>query len=702
MFTRHGGGAMWFQESWRRLLVDMHIPDWDESFMSRFSAEEYAEMMALAKVDTAEIYAGSCLGLCYWPTKVGYQHRQLKGRDLLAETVFACQKRGIRVQIYLNVWNRAAHDAHPDWRIIAHDGKGTVEHTNSRFGLCCINTPYRGFFLDLLSELVDAYPCAGYWIDMIGHWYHCYCPACAARFKKESGFDPLPRLADWQNPAWLAWQNCRRNWLDEFAQQVNSVVKQQFPERTVTLQTASFTRGRDSGVGPGFLDASDYLAGDFTGDSIQQSDICKLFGAFSRFRPMEFMTPRCENLLHHTTERSFSNLLMRAYAAIANQASFTLIDAIDPDGTLDRRFYENARKIFSAYEVYEKYLSGGSVPLTDLAIYYSRESQFDVEMPPKPLQDFASHPAAFASRRRNMVLAFQREHLLFTYVGGKAQENLQRHPLIVISDSSALSDQECAALEQYVANGGKIYASMHTSLKQSDPAEQPDFRLAGLFGIHYTGRKTAPVTYLAPVQEGTLPGATARYPVMLDSGQLLVKADADVEVLATLTMPCSGADEQFHFGSAISNPPMHPTSAPALVYHRYGKGEVIYAAGRLEEVPFDCQRRVFLSLIRRLRQQPLVESNAPGTVEITIFEQPEDQRLVVSLLNLPAELPPAPLYNLTVRLHLPSRLTVSQAFIAPEDCPFPFARISDSALEFHIEQLNEFMLFTLACTGEKG
>ena len=46
------GKKFWFQKSLRRMLVDMHIPDWDERFLKDFSPEHYAEMMRLAKVDT--------------------------------------------------------------------------------------------------------------------------------------------------------------------------------------------------------------------------------------------------------------------------------------------------------------------------------------------------------------------------------------------------------------------------------------------------------------------------------------------------------------------------------------------------------------------------------------------------------------------------------------------------------------------------
>ena len=32
---------MWYTKSYRRHLCDMHIDDWDETFLSEFSPEEY-------------------------------------------------------------------------------------------------------------------------------------------------------------------------------------------------------------------------------------------------------------------------------------------------------------------------------------------------------------------------------------------------------------------------------------------------------------------------------------------------------------------------------------------------------------------------------------------------------------------------------------------------------------------------------------
>ena len=45
---------MWYQNVYRRHLCDMHITDWDDSFFSEFSPEQYVENLKLAKVQTAK------------------------------------------------------------------------------------------------------------------------------------------------------------------------------------------------------------------------------------------------------------------------------------------------------------------------------------------------------------------------------------------------------------------------------------------------------------------------------------------------------------------------------------------------------------------------------------------------------------------------------------------------------------------------
>jgi len=55
----------WYEKSYRRNLVDMHIDDWDESFLSRLDPKTYVELLKKAQVQSAMVYANSHVGYCY-------------------------------------------------------------------------------------------------------------------------------------------------------------------------------------------------------------------------------------------------------------------------------------------------------------------------------------------------------------------------------------------------------------------------------------------------------------------------------------------------------------------------------------------------------------------------------------------------------------------------------------------------------------
>ena len=45
---------MWFDKNYRRHLLDMHIDDWDERFLSEFSPKTYVENLKKAKKDPVQ------------------------------------------------------------------------------------------------------------------------------------------------------------------------------------------------------------------------------------------------------------------------------------------------------------------------------------------------------------------------------------------------------------------------------------------------------------------------------------------------------------------------------------------------------------------------------------------------------------------------------------------------------------------------
>ena len=81
----------------RRTLLDMHIPDWDDAFMSRYDPAALASLYDEAGITSAMLYCKSHVGLCYWPTTAGRMHGGIGGRDVVGELVGHLPKSVIKV-----------------------------------------------------------------------------------------------------------------------------------------------------------------------------------------------------------------------------------------------------------------------------------------------------------------------------------------------------------------------------------------------------------------------------------------------------------------------------------------------------------------------------------------------------------------------------------------------------------------------------
>ena len=83
-----------YRDSRRRLLVDMHIPDWDDRFLAQFEPQMLADATERAGGDGAMVYFQNHVGLCFWPTASGVQHKAFAGRDPVSEALQAFERRG--------------------------------------------------------------------------------------------------------------------------------------------------------------------------------------------------------------------------------------------------------------------------------------------------------------------------------------------------------------------------------------------------------------------------------------------------------------------------------------------------------------------------------------------------------------------------------------------------------------------------------
>ena len=93
-------GPRWFENAWRCAVIDMHIPDRDPKFLSKFDADRYVEALVRSRAQSMVCHTHSHVGLFNYPTQIGQQHDGLKGRDFVAEMIERCHRRDIAVVVY--------------------------------------------------------------------------------------------------------------------------------------------------------------------------------------------------------------------------------------------------------------------------------------------------------------------------------------------------------------------------------------------------------------------------------------------------------------------------------------------------------------------------------------------------------------------------------------------------------------------------
>jgi alpha-L-fucosidase len=682
----------WYATSYRRNLVDMHIDDWDERFLSKLEPARYVELLKTARVQTAMLYANSHVGLCYWPTKSGRMHRGIGGRDVLGELIDRCHAAGMSVVVYYSlIFNNAAYDEHEDWRTRDVDGRaaGDMPGRAARYRTCCPNSaPYRAFVEMQVAELCERYDFEGMFFDMTFWPAVCYCANCRSRFEQEAGGAP-PETIDWQDERWRAFQRKREEWIVEFARFATELVKSRKPDVSVEHNSAATTSPWRLATSLALVDANDYIGGDLYGGLGEQSFICKLYEGLTPNQPFEFMTSRTHpTLREHTTTKTRDLLAAHTFMALAHGGAFLFIDAIDPEGTTHAGIYETMGEIFAQSARYEAFLGGER--LRDVAIYFSCDSKYDpAENGRRATPGVSAVPhlraatgAATGLRNAHIPHGVITRRDLARDLGA-----LDRYQVIVLTSVLTISDEEVAALRVFVERGGGIYVS-------GEPASP---QLETLCGIATEG-SIAAQAYMAPADDGAslFPGVSGGQPLSMRHGHVKARAAAavDVEVLARLLLPYTDPGDGSRLASIHSDPPGDTTEYVSATRRRLGAGQVIWVAAPIETVDHEPHRGVFGAIVRSLCSRPFAyEVDAPPAVEVSVFKQDEERRHVIALVNAQHDLPPIPIRDIRVRVFTDGK-TPRRASLLPEGSRLPLHE-RDGYAEIAVPELALFHMVAL-------
>lgn len=682
----------WCQKSYRRNLVDMHIDDWDESFLSKLDPERYVALLKKANVQSAMVYANSHVGYCYWLTKAGRMHRGLGGRDVLGEIIALCHGQGMDVVPYYSlIFNNWAYEHYPSWRMLDLNGKASrdpghwVGGFGGRYGICCPNSAaYRQFVDDQVRELCEGYDFEGIFFDMTFWPAICYCPACRERYAREVGGE-MPTVIDWHNSRWLAFQRKREEWLVEFAAFATGTARAYKPGVSVEHNSAVLPQSWRIGTTLGLAAQNDYIGGDFYGGFAQQSFICKLYRSITPNRPFEFMTSRCyPSLQDHTTLKSREMLELHACMALAHDGAFLFIDAIDPVGTLNPMVYETMGEVFGRSQKYEPYLGGEMCQ--DVTVYFSLDSKIDLADNGRPVAQ-AGWRVPHLTAALGATRALKESHIPHGVISRNGLSDMSAHQVLVLPDVFMLSEQEADDIRRFVADGGGLYASGHTSAAL----------LGDLFGIVVEGETQERVTYMAPTAKGRtlMPGVDPGYPLTARGSQVKARALSEDDVAASLVLPYTDPADLTKLASIHSNPPGPATDYCAVTYRSFGKGRVIWVSAPIEAVEQEPHPAIFAHMLRELATGSFsFEAEGPAAVEVTVFHQAERKRLLVCLINEQEDLPPIPVHDMTVRLRMEGKKAV-RAELLPDQEPLPFVA-SDGEVELTVPKLDIFCMLMVA------
>lgn len=657
----------WYTNKLRRNLVDMHIDDWSEEFLSKFDPDTYVENLRRGHINAPMLYLQSHVGLCYWPTKSGKMHAALTGcEDKMKRLEQLCHQNGMAVIAYYSlIYNNWAHEHHPDWRIVDINGRDT-RFGGARYGQCCPNNPdYRAFTETQIRELCEYFDFEGIFYDMLFWTKICVCPSCRARWAREVGGE-LPERVDWNDERWLLFQKKRCEWMGEFAQWITDITHKYKPGASIEHQYSTIMHSWMYGVNENIGLASTYSGGDLYGGIEEQSFACKLYYGATKNQPFEYMTSRAYPALsEHTTSKSEDMLRQHVMMTCAHHGANLIIDAIDPIGTLDQRVYERVGKIYREAEVFEPVMSLGRLSY-DVALYYDLNGKYNSEAPSAALSDEAHIDAAKGPMHQALLGAAKslRAHHIPYGIINNWQFDLSRSRVLVLSDVPSLEDSKAEAIIEYVKNGGCLYLSGHAHPRL----------LSELFGIEYTGRTEESVTYISPTETGApyMDGQFTRdYPLVMFEFQPTVTGTPKGDVLGTLTLPytvpnaAATAETPFfasldmndprqralRFASIHSNPPGVFTASPAMVRARFGKGRCVWSAAPIERPDREQHSEIFARIIAEMCDHCFVcTMDAPEYVESILFDAPEEGKKVVSVINVFEAFHIPPVTDITLRI----------------------------------------------------
>ncbi len=625
---------------------NLRTPDWYKSATRwtqltlaeddpvKYDPAQWIDIFKRTKSNATCLSAGGYIA--YYPSKVPlhYVSKFIGDSDPFGTLVDGARKLGMHVMARVDphAIHQDAADAHPEWISVDKDGNKRRHWAFPDVWVTCAYSDYNAKFMpEVLKEIT-----ANYDIDAIfanrwqGHGV-CYCDSCKTNFKAASGFE-LPRNSDPEDAVWMAWTAWRRGVLSNLVVEWDKVMKAIKPHTSFipnmgSVSLTEFDLKLIENYCP-FLCVDDQ--GRRGTEPVWMSGRNgKRMRATFKDRPVILITSIGPEEEYRWKDAVTTGPEMQAWIDDGTTQGllpwFTKFNGVVPD----TRWIEPVAESFGLHALLEPVLSA-MTPVAQIAIldpsttlrHHGQDTRRKAEA-----DDLGFYQALVEAK------------LPFEMLSDQAMTDalLDRFKVIILANSTCLSDEQVRQLEAYVARGGSLVAAHETSTRTAENKPRNDLALGKLLGVKLTkgSRGVVKNTYVAlngkhPINAG-FDGANR---IMGGTYLLAVEptGDAEVPFLYVPDFPDLPMEEVY--------PREDPKGAAVVARTHASGGRTVYIPWNIGAILWEVQAQDHACLIGNavkwaLNGRAQVEVSGKSVLDLAVREDAKGVAVVLNNLSNP-------------------------------------------------------------------
>ena len=566
---------------------------------SRFSKENFQEMLKQGHVSSITVFAKCHHGVCYYPTKKGTMHPNLNF-DLTGAMIDAAHEIGVKIPVYITAgWSDLDSTTHPEW--CARKADGSVSTNNPAFDLnaqkedarprctwinMCLNDgPYCEHIYEITEEVCKRYnELDGLFYDICFIGGPCYCETCK-KGMKEMGLNPESE----QDALW--YYQIKHV---AFAEKCKAILHKYHKDATIF-----FNSGGASIRMPEYHNCSSHF-------EMENLPTCASWAGYNNL-PVgaKFFNQTGKNTIGMTGKfhldwgefggfKTKEGILFEVATMASYGVGVSIGDQLFPDGEMDAQTYENIGYGYSYLEKMEPYCYGGKL-VTNLGLYLSED-----------LTDTYGVS--------DILIENQLDYDLIK------DDNFSDFEAVVFPSGVVLGEESLKKLNDYIKNGGKVLF-VGESLIQNGK-----FQID--CGLHFKSESLYDVDYISLVQKNENVPKTP----MLTYLPAVITENVDAEIYAEILPPRFNRTYGKFCGHRHTPYDKDGLKYPAIAK----KGNVVYVANKLptayREKGAIFLKRYFMEALNVLGYTPKIKVDLYSQGRVTVTKQEQNNRYCINLL----------------------------------------------------------------------